>query len=280
MKVHKIRINNIFFTILVSLLAITLFSTDVLEVSATPTPTLVSPLPGRYVATATPLLDWNDVTGNDNYNVQIATDSEFTDLEADTVLMGMNPSEYTPSSLAEGEHYWRVRSYDSAGGGWSEFSDAWNFIVDTIAPAAPNVITPEYYGYINYDTPYVEWERDLSALKYRVEFDNTWDYSSPLDTRNTYNWYYTYPSALADGRYYVRVRSEDSAGNIGPWTEVPFDIDTVPPPAPILTNPTEGQIITSFPHSFDWDSPGSTYYWYIEFSRVIDFTTLTAKFIS
>ncbi len=245
------------------------------QVYATPAPTLLSPSPGSYENDNTPLFDWTDVVSNDNYNIQISTDSEFPDPEINAVMSGNSPSEYTPSSaLAEGIHYWRVRSYDAAGGGWSAFSSVWSLTIDTIAPIAPNVITPEYYGYLNENQPYVEWERDLTALKYRLEFDNNYDYSSPLDSRGTYNWFYTYPSALPDGRYYVRVRSEDFAGNIGPWTEVPFDIDTVAPPAPVLTSPTEGQVITINPWSYDWDSSGGAYFWYLEFSRYSDFSII------
>ncbi len=275
MKFTYVPRKNLMFLIFSLFLATSLF-TGLIDVRATPAPSNLSPSSNSYTNDNTPFFDWTDVTGNDNYNIQITTDITFAVIDHNTILSGNSPSSYTqPSALPDNVYYWRVRSYDSAAGGWSLPSTAWKLTVDTVVPVAPNVITPEHYGYISDDTPYVEWERDLSALKYRVEFDNTWDYSSLLDSRNTYNWYYTYPSALTDGRYYVRVRSEDSAGNIGPWTEVPFDIDTVPPPAPILTDPTEGQVITSFPHSFDWDSPGSTYYWYIEFSRVIDFSKLT-----
>ncbi len=254
-------------------LTTSLFAGSLMDVRATIAPVLQSPSNGALLTDNTPTASWTPVTMATEYHIQIALKDDFSSILGEDYT---TVTFYTASpSLPDGLYYWRVRANAPSTGGWSGWSTVWSFTIDTVAPAAPNVITPEHYGYINYDTPYVEWVRDLSALKYRVEFDDTWDYSSPLNTKNTYNWDYTYPTALADGRYYVRVRSEDSAGNIGPWTEVPFDIDTVPPLAPVLSNPTEGAVITSATYTFEWIKDTGCYFWYLEFSRVSDFSTTT-----
>ena len=68
-----------------------MFSGIFTNVRATPAPSLVSPSPNSYVSDNTPLFDWTDVTGNDNYNIQVASDSGFTNFVINAVLTGLNP---------------------------------------------------------------------------------------------------------------------------------------------------------------------------------------------
>ncbi|MBN1300227.1 MAG: T9SS type A sorting domain-containing protein [Melioribacteraceae bacterium] len=85
------------------------------------TPLLQSPSNGSADISLTPTLDWSDVTGADEYELQLSTSDVFFDTIID--LTGITSSGYTiGSSVLENsmEYYWRVRAMDdSQTGDWS-----------------------------------------------------------------------------------------------------------------------------------------------------------------
>lgn len=75
-------------------------------------PTLVSPANGATVAQPV-TFDWSDVTGAANYRIQIDDSSTFSSpLVVDQTVFG---SQFTASTLAARQHWWRVRGVNSAG---------------------------------------------------------------------------------------------------------------------------------------------------------------------
>jgi hypothetical protein len=97
--------------------------TATLTVNAAPSPTpaaptLVSPSNGASV-TLPVTLDWNDVTAAVSYQIQIDNQSSFS---APRVIdQTVTTSQFTVTSLAAQQHWWRVRGRNSAGtnGAWS-----------------------------------------------------------------------------------------------------------------------------------------------------------------
>jgi uncharacterized repeat protein (TIGR01451 family) len=86
-----------------------------------PPPSLVWPADGQVIATATPTLDWTDVSGADSYDIQADDDPDFSSC---VIARIMHPSsEYAVSAgtLQLGAtYYWRVRSRNSGGtSGWA-----------------------------------------------------------------------------------------------------------------------------------------------------------------
>jgi len=72
--------------------------------------------------------------------VQIDNNGTFTSPEQD-VIVGVGPTSYIASDLADGKYSWRVRALnsDDAPGPWSTKR---TFTVDTMAPPAPVLIAP------------------------------------------------------------------------------------------------------------------------------------------
>lgn len=78
-------------------------------------------------ATGTPTLSWNRITGATAYRVQVARDSNFTDVVYENPSIPPGTLEVTPT-LTDGVYYWRVRALKSnIVGAWSA---AQSFIVD------------------------------------------------------------------------------------------------------------------------------------------------------
>ena len=132
MKFSGLSRKNLIFLLFSLFLTTSLFAGLMTDVRATPSPTNLSPANGTVTNDNTPFFDWTDVSGTDNYGLQISTDITFAVINNNIVLSGGSPSSYTqPTALADGVHYWRARSYDSAAGGWSAPSTAWSLTIDT-----------------------------------------------------------------------------------------------------------------------------------------------------
>ncbi|MHA1346348.1 MAG: hypothetical protein ACTSU7_12740 [Candidatus Heimdallarchaeaceae archaeon] len=212
------------------------------EVRATPSPTNLSPANGTLTNDNTPFFDWTDVTGNDNYNIQITTDITFAVIERNTILSGNSPSSFTqPSALPDDVYYWRVRSYDSAAGGWSDPSTAWSITIDTVAPAAPTLVDPSNFEWINDNTPYFDWNPVAGCNIYDFKISVNPDLSAPIYGIGIIGGtgitpFMTFP----DGLYYWGVAATDGV-NWGPYsTSWGVHIDTVPPAATTLVSPANG----------------------------------------
>ena len=95
-------------------------------VSATPTsggctlpgtPSLVSPADGATNQSTTPLLDWSDASDATTYEVQVATDSAFTNVVRSAT--GLATSEWTVSPALDNstQYFWHARGVNTCGNG-------------------------------------------------------------------------------------------------------------------------------------------------------------------
>lgn len=103
-----------------------------------PTPVQVRPVYGAVGRPQNDTLQWNASTGATNYNLQLATDTNFTSiLYSDTTLTGTQYTigTFTPLST----YWWRVRAKNAVG--WSAFTPGWKFKI--MGPATiPVLLTP------------------------------------------------------------------------------------------------------------------------------------------
>ncbi len=87
-------------------------------------PSLVSPANGATNVSVTPTLDWSDVSGATSYDVQVATDSGFTN-----VVRSANVASSTwtvsPALNNSTTYFWRARANNSCGSG--TYSSAFSF---------------------------------------------------------------------------------------------------------------------------------------------------------
>ena len=131
-------------------------------------------------------------------------------------------------------------------------------VIDSIPPAAPEIIKPYRDTVITETNVEFEWHNSndnaYGVENYRYQLSTDSSFSSTLldtvlpygDTTLTYN--------LEEGIYYWRVNATDSAGNIGEWSVGKFRVDTTPPNPPNLVFPVE-IIVGQYPDSlyFVWN---------------------------
>ena len=238
----------------------TVFSFTV-DTANPPAPTLVSPSDGAFTSDTTPFFDWNPVTdpaGINRYTLQVGDEVDFSGTNINQQITTGSPVDSQAdltTVLAPGTYYWHVRARDGFNQ-QGDFSVTRSFTVDTIAPAtAPALSDPTNGASINDNTPTFDWGdvsdagTVTSPILYEllVDTDNAFpspDISQLGLTTSTFT-----PSAgseLTDSTYFWKVRAKDSAGNFGPFSSTfTFTLDTIPPVAPVITVPTDGDILNT-----------------------------------
>jgi predicted phage tail protein len=133
-----------------------------------------------------------------------------------------NVTAYTHSTaLADGSHTFSVRAKDAVANTGSAAS--LEFIIDTIAPATPALVSPEDGAQLNDTTPAFDWGdvSDPSGVSYNLQIDDNSDFSSPVLNREgltTSQYELTSGESLDKGTYYWRVRAVDGAANESGWS--------------------------------------------------------------
>jgi hypothetical protein len=101
--------------------------------------TLTSPASGATGVVTGPALDWSDVTGATSYDVQVATDSAFTNVVRSATALTASTWTVSPALSNSTAYYWRARASNSCGAG--AYSAASSFTTEaaqtcTVATAA------------------------------------------------------------------------------------------------------------------------------------------------
>lgn len=203
------------------------------------TPTLLSPSSDTVTNDSTPYFEWTSSVGGSMYQLQIDSSAIFGSLVVDYTSGYIY---YTPSSFGDGTYYWRVRSIDRAGN-IGEWSEVWQFTIDTLAPNQVVLYHPTNSNVISDTTPLLEWYATPGAIEYQILVDITDAFSSPFVVTFTSEVAFNIDTILADGVYYWKVRAKDSAENWGAWSETwSFIIDSTGPDQPSLSSPVNGTI--------------------------------------
>jgi predicted phage tail protein len=212
------------------------------------------------------------------YTIQISKKSNLSTF----VLQrpSIDSTTYTPT-LPDGLYYWHVRAVNSFG--ISEWSSAFSFSIDTLAPQAPILKAPKT-GSVTIGLPVISWNTSKTAVEYRVAYSKT---NYPTNPENISNWIKTTsftPTAMdMMVPYYWFVQARDTAGNVSPWSAA-WTVKVVPPvPAKILINAPLNKTITGIGEtSIAWNpvSYGNIYEVQISQSalfKTIDFSYKTDK---
>lgn len=140
------------------------------------------------------VLTWDEITGIVKYNIQLATNADFTD----PLLFETGVEEYEIDNLTFGTTYfWRVNARHSSG--TSEWSEPFSFTtVNCVTLTAPADNAADISR-----LPRYEWTEILGVEKYMVEVDKSADFTNPevkiaesnmyqqlflLDKEETYFW--------------------------------------------------------------------------------------------
>ncbi len=115
-------------------------------------PTLVSPFNGATDVPTTLLLSWDGLWGATSYQLQVSTNSDFSSLVVDTIIVGQSCGIKDIDNKTI--YYWRVKA--SNAGGTSSYSNTWNLTTkgpDSIEEL--NFDNPLIYTlYQNYPNPF------------------------------------------------------------------------------------------------------------------------------
>ncbi|MFL5347471.1 MAG: adventurous gliding motility protein AgmC [Hyalangium sp.] len=142
-----------------------------------------------------------------------------------------------PTALPDGAHTVNATATDAASN-VSPTSNTNNFVVDTVPPLPPLVLTPTDGSVINTNTPDYTGNAQGGAVTVTVYVDGT-----PVGVTSVIggSWTFTQPFPLADGVHTVWVYSTDGAGNVSPISNTnTFTVDTMPPAPPAVFTPANG----------------------------------------
>ncbi|MBE3143996.1 MAG: hypothetical protein IMZ61_08755 [Planctomycetes bacterium] len=176
-------------------------------------PSLRSPLNNSLLSNYTPLLDWNNPSRTDHYQVQLATSKSFSgsSIVFDKLTTSSNftpPSPLTPNRT----FYWRVRAYDAAG----EYS-RWSSVryLHTRLPA-PALLSPDNAG-ITSTLQTFDWGDVNEATGYVIQISTRSSFSTYLVKTSVAS--SSYSKNLSKGKkYYWRVYAKGTYSS--KWSEV------------------------------------------------------------
>ncbi|WP_157535751.1 Ig-like domain-containing protein [Microbacterium sp. Root166] len=195
-------------------------------------PVVTTPANGSITNDTTPL-----ITGTAEANSTV-------EVFIDDVSVGTAPADgsgawsLTSPVLTEGSHSVHATSTDAAGN-TSVDSNTNTFIVDSVAPAAPVLVTPANGSVTSDNTPDVTGTAEpLSTVTVRI--DGVVAGTAPVDALG--NWTIT-TGILLDGPHTAVATASDAAGNVSPDSNTnTFTVDTLDPAPPVIVTPANGSV--------------------------------------
>lgn len=243
--------------------------------------------------------DWHSTTGTwDDTECSIAgilwdiNDSANDDQNGDSIgdTLGLEHNEihgvfsfYDPSGSRN--HPWDIHDFWNgwhAREGWHQ--EVWAVFYehginkDTLSPGTPTLYTPNSGSTIADNTPAFDWssisDNGYSGLNYyQIQVDNNSSFASPEINQTPTASNYTPGTALANGRWYWKVRARDRAGNWGAWSVTwYFDLCAMPATA-FLSSPSDGSSTCDTTPTFSWGSVSGATAYRIQVDNNSDFSS-------
>ena len=166
------------------------------------------------------------------------------------------------------KYYWRMRV--NTAGGPGDWTPANLFTVSPPLLPAPVLDSPANASYTNVPQPHFYWNPVAGvSVTYELWVDRQSTFTAPVDVviSDLFGTSAIPPTALADGKYYWKVRAINYLGVPGAWSSVRYlTVDTIAPPLPVLSTPLNGAaVLTNVPtlavkavtgakyYIFEWD---------------------------
>jgi hypothetical protein len=206
---------------------------------------IVSP-PDNYVSTDLSIsLQWEEVEGADEYNLQVWNEDGLRLLNE---IVDTTAYDYTFPYF--GTFTWKVRAENSAT--VSPYT-IYTIVIDStddISTTTLSLTSPDDNYYTNEFEVTFEWESLYNAEDYRFELtdlDEVLIDNSIITTDASLTYTFT-----AEGDYIWWVRAQNASSNTS-YSSRYITIDTTAPNTPALTYPVEEDTITSTSFTFSWD---------------------------
>lgn len=222
-----------------------------------PSPALISPEDNALMAQFTPSLAWSGLTpAPDHYQVQIASDSDFTDV---TVEQNVTPPNFTPATPLTPNtlYYWRVRAFNAVGQ-----SSPWSAVRKfRTAPAPPVLSRPISLHQPASLRPLFDWESAGGASSYTLQISTNPNFTALVLNLNISASAYTPTADLPKAAtLFWRVRVNGVNG-LSAWSRVRHFDSPNPPGVPTLLSPANNAATSGQP-TLDWSdsTPGLDHY--------------------
>lgn len=136
------------------------------------TPTLTAPANGASGTSLTPTFTWNAVSGATSYDLQVATDSGFTNIVINAT--GLTNTNYTPGTSLNpnSSYYWRTRANNGCGSG--SYATPFSFSTAAVYCLSPAVAIPDNNGSGVNSTMNIGVSGTLTDLNVYVNANHTW----------------------------------------------------------------------------------------------------------
>ncbi len=242
-------------------------------VDLTPPVSPVLALPVNAAAVfGTPLFTWKSSATAIRYQFAYDNDADFSSpIYTSGEVIGLK---ITPPAMPLGVYSWHVRARDAAGN-WSTWSLPRLVTIHPPTPLAPVLSAPASALKTNDATPDFAWSGVAYGDTYQLEISNSNKFTIKLQSFSGAPGVLNYTAGLlSEGIYYWHVRAVNAASVAGPWSAIrSFTIDTTPPPAPVLSLPASGALLTGAP-KFVWLASSSAVKYQFELGSDAGFTSL------
>ncbi len=196
---------------------------------------IITPVDSSIVEVTNPTFRWEEVTGADEYTLQIDTLTSFLNLQIDTIST-INSLVINNNLLNNKRYYWRLIAKSEL-----ETDTSLTYTFDTkikkpdelkkLSPAnySKNVsLNPEFTWELNTETDYYQFQLSIDNTFNNVQFDSTGIVDVSIHLKDTLDYLTT---------YYWRVRGSNIAG-YGSWDEIwSFETIIEKPLTPEFINP-------------------------------------------
>jgi large repetitive protein len=204
-------------------------------------PQLVSTTPlagGAMAGSATVKATYTDPDHATLASCTLQVRDAIADLAAGAAMANGMDCTWTPAARAlselAGPYSATAQASDPAGN--RSPRDQWSFDVDSVAPLAPFVSIPSEGAFLGSGSVTVEGSAEPGSTVKIFE-------GITLLGSQTANPFFAIPLTFAEGPHTLTVTAADAAGNVSPATTRSFTVDFTAPAAPVITNPSEGEVV-------------------------------------
>jgi Leucine-rich repeat (LRR) protein len=241
------------------------------DTQAPPPPVLSSP--ENYDSNAgTPAYKWLAALTAKKYRLEIDTVGSF-DSENKYVYVGTALTHTPPLQPAVAVYSWRVQACDAANNcsAWSEVREV---LINPGVPPAPVLTAPLNNTFTNDPNTAFDWETVVYGAKYELAIDTDAKFAAPVyrtvtDLTETG---YIPDTALANNKYYWRVRAQNANDVWGAWSAYRvLTVDTAAPALPLHKTPANNAVVRSAP-TFTWAKPAGAVSFLFQYASDVEFT--------
>jgi len=225
-------------------------------------PTLLSPSNGATEVSVSPTLSWNPSAGATSYRLQVSTDSSFSNIVIDQIVV-MATSSNVSGLAGNTMYYWRVNAIPQSGAaGTSDWSSVWHFTTSFAAPPVPTLASPPNGASGVSTSVTLIWNASSGAIWYRLQISTTPTFVTTVGDLSWISGTSHTVSGLSNNTTYFWRVSASNAGGASSWSSIwSFTTVVAAPQIPTLVSPPNGA--TGLPTSLTlkWNaSAGATSY--------------------